>query len=157
MIEKYAVHPHDAKPSVDLATPLSVELFMRPPADVLNTHLKDIIGNRFLAKKGTTERERELSTVTEEVTADYFEGCKYIGLVFSANNCAPCYTMMQLLRNFYTDINLEERLFEVVLVSADKNEKDWKDHFNTMPWLSIPFGDMRNFTLAREHEVSGVP
>ena len=100
------VHPHDMKPTIDLKTPLSVDLFVRPPVDVLNTKLHEIIGNKFLAKKGTTERERETSMAMEEVTAEFFEGTKYIGLLFSADWCAPCHTMMPMLRNFYTDINL---------------------------------------------------
>lgn len=53
------VHPHDMKPTIELTVPLSLDLFVHPPVDVLNTNLHDIIGNKFLAKKGLTERERE--------------------------------------------------------------------------------------------------
>lgn len=124
--------------------PLSVSIFVKEPVDVLSLPLSEVLGSSFLAKKGATEREREIATQTEEVGCEYFEGCRYIGLVFSADWCAPCHTMMQLLRNFYTDINLEERQFEVLLISADKSEKDWQKHYMTMPWASIPFTDRRN-------------
>ena len=86
---------------------------------MLNTKLHEMIGNKFLAKKGLSEREREQSTQMEEVTAEFYEGTKYIGLLFSAEWAAPCHTMMPHLRNFYTDINLDERQFEVILVSND--------------------------------------
>lgn len=84
-----------------------------------------MIGDKFNAKKGVTEREREQSTQVEEVTAEFFESTKYIGLLFSADWCAPCHSMMPLLRNFYTDINLDERQFEVIFVSNDHSEKDY--------------------------------
>ena len=105
----FYTHPHDMKPTIELNIPLSVDLFMKPPVDVLNTKLHEIIGNKFLAKKGLTERERETNAQTEEVTAEYFEGTKYVGLLFSADCAAPCHTMLKLVRNFYTDINLDER------------------------------------------------
>ena len=103
------VHPHDVEPLTDLSVPLTEALFLKEPIDVLNTKLHEMIGNKFLSKKGTTERERETSTQHEEVTAEFYEGTKYIGLLFSADWCAPCHTMLPLLRNFYTDINLDER------------------------------------------------
>jgi len=116
---------------------------MAEKKDVLTTKLYEIVGNKFLAKKGNTESEREKSTQMEEVTAEFFEGTKYIGLLFSADWCAPCHTMMPLLRNFYTDINLDERQFEIILVSNDHSEKDYNKHFGAMPWAALPYGDRR--------------
>jgi thiol-disulfide isomerase/thioredoxin len=155
--ERYSVHKFDEKPLVDVAAPLSVENFLKPPVDVLNTKIGDIIGNKFVAKKGTTERERELATAFEEVTADYFSGCRYVGLLFSAEWCAPCHTMLDALRDFYTDINLEVRQFELVLVSADRTQQEWNKHFGSMPWASLPYGDSRHHTLAEKYNVQGVP
>ena len=152
------VHPFDMKPVItDLTKPLTVDLFLKDPIDVLNTQLYEIIGNKFLSKKGTTERERETTTAREEVTAEYFEGCKYIGLLFSADWCAPCHTMMPLLRNFYTDINLDERQFEIILVSNDSDEKGFDKHYGGMPWTSLPYGDPRIKEWMRRYNVLGVP
>ena len=46
-------HPHD-KPLLitDLSVVLTEELFLKPPKDVLNTKLHEIVGNKFVAKKG---------------------------------------------------------------------------------------------------------
>jgi thiol-disulfide isomerase/thioredoxin len=151
------VHPHDMEPTTDLSVPLTESLFLKPPVDVLNTKLHEMIGNKFLSKKGTTERERETSTQHEEVTAEFYEGTKYIGLLFSADWCAPCHTMLPLLRNFYTDINLDERQLEVILVSSDHNEKDFGKHFGGMPWTALPYGDRRNKEWAKRYNVQGVP
>ena len=57
----HPIHPFDMKPTIELTVPLTVDLFVYPPKDVLNTRLHDIIGNKFVAKKGQTEREREAS------------------------------------------------------------------------------------------------
>lgn len=141
----------------DLTIPLTVDLFLKPPVDVLNTKLYEIIGNKFLSKKGTTERERETTTAREEVTAEYFEGCKYIGLLFSADWCAPCHTMMPLLRNFYTDINLDERQFEIILCPNDSDEKGFDKHYGGMPWCSLPYNDPRIKEWMRRYNVLGVP
>ena len=151
--ERYSVHKFDEKPLIDVAAPLSVENFLKPPVDVLNTKIGDIIGNKFVAKKGTSERERELSTAFEEVTADYFDGCRFVGLLFSAEWCAPCHSMLELLRNFYTDINLEARQFELVLVSADRSQQEWNKHFGSMPWASLPYGDRRHHTLSEKYNI----
>ncbi len=152
------VHPHDMKPIIsDLKKPLTVDLFLKPAVDVLNTKLHEIVGNKFLAKKGTTERERETSTQLEEVTAEYFEGTKYIGLLFSADSCAPCHTMLKLVRNFYSDINLDERQFELILCPADKQEKDFFRHYMSMPWTSLPYGDERIHQWHKRYQVLGVP
>ena len=104
-----------------------------------------------------SERDRENSKQFEEVTAEFFEGTKYIGLLFSADWCAPCHTMMPLLRNFYTDINLDERLFEIILVSADRTEADFTKHFGQMPWAAIPYGDARIKEFTARYKCTGVP
>ncbi len=92
-----------------------------------------------------------------EVTADYFESTKFIGLLFSAEACAPCHTMLQLLRNFYTDINVDERQFEIVLVSSDQTEKEWYKAYSSMPWTSLPYGDERIQSFMKKSNVLGVP
>ena len=104
-----AVHPLDEKPRFDISIPLTLDMFRVEPVDVLNLKLLDVIGNKFLAKRGASEREREITSLTDEVTAEYFEGTRFIGLLFSAEWAAPCKTMLKLLRNFYSDINLDER------------------------------------------------
>ena len=117
-----AVHPLDEKPRFDISIPLTLDMFKVEPRDVLNLKLSEVIGNKFIAKRGSSEREREVTNITEEVTAEYFEGTRFIGLLFSAGWAAPCHTMLKPLRNFYSDINLDERLFEILLVPGDQKK-----------------------------------
>ena len=99
--------------------------FKVQPKDVLNTKIKDLLGNRFIMKRGQTEREKEETTLTEETTAAEFEGCRFVGLFFSAGWCPPCKSMLKSLKNFYTDSNLSQRTLEVVLISSDRSQEEW--------------------------------
>jgi Thioredoxin-like len=65
--------------------------------------------------------------------------------------------MLSPLRNFYSDINLDERLFEIILVPADLKKEQKQEHFNTMPWTSLPFGDSRISQFMKRYEVTSVP
>ena len=40
---------------------------------------------------------------------------------------------------FYNEVNTEEKLMEIILVSFDKNEDEYKKYLKTMPWLCLPF------------------
>lgn len=65
--------------------------------------------------------------------------------------------MLKLVRNFYTDINLDERQFELILCSPEKQEKEFMKHFNTMPWTSLPFNDPRIGVWLQRYNVIGIP
>ena len=142
---------------VDSKQSLDGQDFTVAPRDVLNTRISDILGNRFIAKRGVTEREKEETTLTEECTADVFEGTKYVGLFFGASWCPPCKIMMKSLKNFYTDANLEERTIEVVLVSSDRSQETWQQHHATQPWLSLEWGDPQADKLRAKYDVRSVP
>lgn len=64
------------------------------PVDVLNTNIRDVVGDRFIQKCGSTEREREETSMTEAATCESFQGLKYVGLFFSADWCPPCKHML---------------------------------------------------------------
>ena len=131
--------------------------FTQQPVDVLNARVQDLLGNRFVQKCGQTEREREETSLTESATCDSFADCQYVGLFFSADWCPPCKTMLQPLKNFYTDVNLQTRTFEIVLVSSDRSQEEWKRHHSTMPWMSLPFDDPKAHELREKFEIYGVP
>ena len=64
--------------------------FTVQPADVLNTRIENVIGEKFVKKCGQTEREREETSMTETATIEDLAGTKYVGLFFSADWCPPC-------------------------------------------------------------------
>ena len=131
--------------------------FSVEPVDALSQKIDSIIGERFIQKCGSTEREREETSLTEQASVESLNGLKFVGLFFSADWCPPCKHMLQPLKNFYTDVNLEERTFEIILVSSDRTQDEWKRHHSTMPWMSLPFDDARNSKLREKFEICGVP
>ena len=36
-------------------------------------------------------------------------------------------------------MNLAERTLEIVLVSSDRTQEEWKRHHQVMPWMSLPW------------------
>ena len=131
--------------------------FYEPPPNVLDTRIEDVIGNRFIMKRGNTEREREETSLRDDATCEQFEGLKYVGLLFSMEKCPPCQMMMQTLKNFYTDVNLEERQFEIVLVSSDESQEDCDTHFSNMPWMALNWADPKNNQLREKFQILGIP
>ena len=131
--------------------------FTVEPEDVLKSKLQDLIGGKFLQKTGGTEREKEESNYTETATIEHLKDTKYVGLFFSAEWCPPCKHMLQPLKNFYTDLNLQERTFEIILISSDHSEDEWRRHHNSMPWMSLPWRDARADELRSKFEILGVP
>ena len=105
----YYDDPVDRPCQYEITEPLKPEMFFTKPKEIKNAKLVDLIGNKFINKRGTTEREREETSLTEEIQADYFQPCKFIGLFFAAGNAAPCKVMLKHLKYFYSDINLQTR------------------------------------------------
>ena len=75
-------------------------------------------------------------------------------LFFSANWCPPCQTFLPKLVEFYNEINLETKILEIICiiiiikdVSKDRNTEEFEEHYEKMPWISLPKGDSRNKKL----------
>jgi len=68
-------------------------------------------------------------------------GCVGVaGIYFSAHWCPPCRGFTPELAKFYKQ--MKEKVgdkLEIVFVSSDRVEAEWKQYFAEMPWLSVPF------------------
>jgi thiol-disulfide isomerase/thioredoxin len=91
------------------------------------------------------------------VDAGTIFGASVIGIYFSAHWCPPCRAFTPKLVQFYEDVNKEQKQFEVIFVSSDKDETSFKEYYKTMPWLAIPFGDPLVTQLKQKYGVSGIP
>ena len=83
---------------------------------------------------------------------------KIVGLYFSAHWCPPCRGFTPKLVEFYNKLKASGKAFEIVFVSSDKDEGQFKEYFAEMPWLSLPFSyrDLKN-SLSKKYKVSGIP
>ena len=85
------------------------------------------------------------------------DSAKLVGIYFSAHWCPPCRGFTPVLADFYNKVNKDGKVFEVVFVSCDRSEDQFKEYFKEMPWLAVPFGDNARKTLPSEFSVSGIP
>ena len=81
-----------------------------------------------------------------------------VGLYFSAHWCGPCRGFTPQLAKLYNECKEKGKSFEVVFVSSDRNEEEFKEYFKEMPWCALSF-DHRTLksTLSDIYEVQGIP
>lgn len=48
-------------------------------------------------------------------------------------------------------------MIEVIYISCDKNEQEFRDTYSTMPWCSFNYNDSRHKSLAAKYNITGVP
>jgi nucleoredoxin len=65
---------------------------------------------------------------------------KTVGIYFSAHWCPPCKGFTPVLAEFYTKYS-KSKNFEIIFVSADRDENSFKAYYNEMPWLTLAFGE----------------
>jgi len=76
-----------------------------------------------------------------EVDSSVLKDAPVICYYFSAHWCPPCRKFTPTLAELYNKWNKDSKRVEIVFVSLDKNENDWKEYYGIMPWLAVPFGD----------------
>merc|ERR1711966_240504 len=81
----------------------------------------------------------------------------YVLIYFSAHWCPPCRGFTPVLSEWYKEAVAAGKNIECVFVSSDKDEGQWTDYWNSMPWLSVKFGDAQVQTIKQENSVSGIP
>lgn len=120
--------------------------------------LKDIMnGTEFL--KGSSENDKDKKVVFND---EFLEGKEAIGLYFSAHWCPPCKAFTPLFGECYKKINegldADKKKFEVLYLSCDRSEDQFKEYFGTMPWMAMPFSERKkNQQLSGHFDISGIP
>ena len=105
-----------------------------------------VIGGSVIDGKGQTIPTRER-----------LGGGKYIALYFSAHWCGPCRAFTPKLRKTYEALRAAGKPFEVVFVSADRDETSFAKYFATMPWVAIPYDSKQKRAVMSEFKVRGFP
>ena len=80
-----------------------------------------------------------------------------VALYFGASWCPLSIKFSHKLIEFYNEINLEDKVLEIILVARDKNKDDFEKYYNDMPWLSLPYKDGRLKKLIEAHQIKGIP
>jgi nucleoredoxin len=106
--------------------------------------LSEVLGNEFVYNSGSAAPE------------DLLEG-KYVFLYFSAHWCGPCQAFTPRLIEWYNTLKASRDDFEVVFCSSDRSNNEFNEYFDTMPWVSLPFGSDKKAELSRMLGVQGIP
>jgi len=104
-----------------------------------------LFGDKLESKSGTVSTKEALS------------GKAGVMIYFSAHWCPPCRGFTPKLAEFYSK-HAESKNFEMVFVSSDKDETQFKDYFGEMPFKALPFADRdRKESLSKKFKVQGIP
>ena len=61
------------------------------------------------------------------------------------------------MKDFYSEVNIDGKIVEVLYISADKKEQDFKDTYAKMPWLSLQYNNPLRTQLLEKFNIQGVP
>jgi len=85
------------------------------------------------------------------------KSAQLIGIYFSAHWCPPCRGFTPVLAQFYNTVNANGKVFEVVFVSSDSDQKSFNSYLSEMPWIAVNFGAQVIEDLGDKYKVSGIP
>ncbi|XP_015894781.2 probable nucleoredoxin 1 [Ziziphus jujuba] len=97
-----------------------------------------------------------ISNNGDRVLVSELEG-KMVGLYFSMNSFSPSLEFTPMLVEFYKKLKEKGHDFEIVLISLDHDEEQFKQGFETMPWLALPFNVMNSQKIARYFDLGTLP
>ena len=70
--------------------------------------IDQVLGKKFLKKKSSLgEKERESMFLTEDCGCEEWSGASFVLLFFSAGWCPPCEQFLQVLKDFYNEVNID--------------------------------------------------
>ncbi|KAL0212314.1 hypothetical protein RCL1_005940 [Eukaryota sp. TZLM3-RCL] len=93
----------------------------------------------------------------QPVPLSTLDNVERIGLYFSASWCPPCRMFTPALIDAYNEMKKKGKSFEVVLVSADRNEADAAEYLKKMPWLSVRFRGPAQRSISDRFTIQGIP
>ena len=61
------------------------------------------------------------------------------------------------MKDFYNEVNIDSKQIEVIYVSSDRSEEDFKKTYAKMPWLTVGYNTSFHKDLITKFEITGVP
>jgi len=113
-----------------------------PPA---NPRFKQLLGSQLVDARGKN------CPLDEKLAG------KVVALYFSASWCGPCQQFTPQLASLYAQAQAAQLPFEVVFVSADRDEASFEGYLNHMPWCAVPFGAPERTSTPAQFQVAGIP
>ena len=116
--------------------------------------LKKLVGDKVLVKTGAdSHKEVAVAEFAKEIGNPEF-----LGFYFGAHWAPPCRLFTTNLAEFYSKVNKESKVIEIVFVKEDREKGHFERNFNKMPWASIPYdSDQVCQTLKSKYGVADLP
>ena len=83
--------------------------------------------------------------------------CTLLGVLFSAGWGSPCRIFYKDLINIYNQMNDGEKVFEIIQVSFDAKEEDFKKAISGLPWKFLPLNFSGINELKKKYNVLTIP
>ena len=83
--------------------------------------------------------------------------CTLLGVLFSAGWGSPCRIFYKDLINIYNQMNDGEKIFEIIQVSFDAKEEDFKKAISGLPWKFLPLNFTGKEELKKKYNVLTIP
>jgi hypothetical protein len=83
--------------------------------------------------------------------------CTILGVLFSAGWGSPCRIFYKDLINIYNQMNDGEKIFEIIQVSFDAKEEDFKKAISGLPWKFLPLNFAGINELKKKYNVLTIP
>lgn len=98
-----------------------------------------------------------LNSSGDEENAGVLKEVDIVCLYFGAKYCPPTRIFTPILKEYYDEVNMVEKVFEIIYVSQDKDKEEFDDYIKLMPWYSIPFEDPRIKEYIENYKIKGIP
>jgi nucleoredoxin len=105
----------------------------------------------FLGKKFLNNKQEEVTAESSILKS------KIIGLYFTSSWCPPCDIFSSELLSLYNEVNLKEKNFEVIQISNERNEIEFREFISKDPWLFVNFEDPFMYSLITEYKINFLP
>ena len=83
--------------------------------------------------------------------------CTLLGVLFSAGWSSPCRLFYKDLIDIYKKMNDGEKIFEIIQISFDEKEEDFKNSIADLPWKFLPLNFEGKNKLKEKYNVLTIP
>jgi thiol-disulfide isomerase/thioredoxin len=147
----------------NLASKLGYQFRVRPAGDAGHPFSP---ASEVIVAVGLSEGIRQFFSSLEDQTllrsgvakpvplAEALGGKEFVLLYASAHWCPPCRQFTPMLANWYQTV---KSMVEVVFLSCDHDENQFKNYFATHPWMAVDFDDDAREQLLAAIRVQGIP
>jgi len=103
-------------------------------------------GHNLLSKSG------EISAI------DAFSSAPVLAIYFAANWCLVCKEFTPVLIENYNKWNAKSKEIEIVMISRDRDQAEFNEHYKELPWLALPLQEIELMvTLRNVYRIEGLP